>query len=84
MTRSTSREILEAAGYANVSATPHRITTRGAASAVTDPALFAVMGIESAREEEAKAMVAHHLEQFAVTPDEFEFPLAFMVYEAAA
>jgi SAM-dependent methyltransferase len=78
------REILEAAGYANVSATPHRITTRAAASAVTDPALFAVMGIESAREEEAKAMVAHHLEQFAVTPDEFEFPLAFMVYEAAA
>ena len=54
------------------------------ASAVTDPALFAGMGIASAREEEAKALVARHLEQFAVTPDEFEFPLAFMVYEAAA
>jgi SAM-dependent methyltransferase len=77
-------ELLEAAGYATVSATPHQITTRGVASAVTDPALFAGMGIAPAREEEAKALVARHLEQFAVTPDEFEFPLAFMVYEAAA
>jgi SAM-dependent methyltransferase len=77
-------EILEAAGYTTVSATAHQITTRGAASAVTDPALFAGMGIAPAREAEAKAVVARHLEQFAVTPDEFEFPLAFMVYEAAA
>ena len=78
------REILEAAGYATVSATPHEFTTCGPASAVTDPALFAGMGIAPAREEEAKAIVARHLQQFAVTPDEFEFPLAFMVYEAAA
>jgi SAM-dependent methyltransferase len=79
-----TREILEAAGFTSVLATPHEITTRGAASAVTDPALFPVMGIAPAREEEAKALVARHLEQFAVAPGEFEFPLAFMVYEAAA
>jgi SAM-dependent methyltransferase len=79
-----TREILEAAGYVTVAATAHQITTRGAASAVTDPALFPGMGIESARQEEAKAMVVRHLEQFAVTPGEFEFPLAFMIYEAEA
>ena len=33
---------------------------------------------------EAEALVARHLERFAVAPDQFEFPLAFMVYEAAA
>jgi SAM-dependent methyltransferase len=78
------REILEAAGYGSVSAAPHEITTRGAATAVTDPALFPAMGIDPARAEEAKAVVARHLEQFTVAPGEFEFPLAFMVYEAAA
>jgi SAM-dependent methyltransferase len=78
------REILEAAGFATVSATRHEITTRGAASAVTDPALFPVMGVPPGREEEAEALVAHHLEQFEVAPDEFEFPLAYMVYEARA
>jgi SAM-dependent methyltransferase len=78
------REILEAAGYATVAATPYEITTRGAASAVTDPALFAVMGIEPDREKAAQALVDHHLERFAVAPGEFEFPLAFMVYEATA
>jgi len=78
------RELLEAAGYVSVSATPHETTARGAASAVTDPALFPVMGVPSGREEEAKTLVARHLEPFAVAPDEFEFPLAFMVYEARA
>ncbi len=78
------RETLEAAGYSTVSATPHEVTTRGAASAVTDPALLPVMGVPAARQDEAKALVARHLEQFAVAPGEFEFPLAFMIYEAAA
>jgi hypothetical protein len=78
------REILEAAGYTTVAATPYEITTRGSASAVTDPALFAVMGIAPDQEEMAQEEVDHHLERFAVAPGEFEFPLAFMVYEAAA
>jgi SAM-dependent methyltransferase len=78
------RELLEAAGFATVSAVPHEITTRSAASAVTDPALFPVMGVPPAREAEAMQLVARHLERFAVAPDLFEFPLAFMVYEAAA
>lgn len=78
------REILEAAGYTAVAATPYEITARGAASAVTDPALFAVMGIAPDREGAAREVVDRHLEQFAVAPGEFEFPLAFMVYEAAA
>jgi SAM-dependent methyltransferase len=77
------RELLEAAGFATVSAVSHETTTRCAASAVTDPALFPLMGVPPIREEEAKTEVARHLERFAVAPDLFEFPLAFVVYEAA-
>jgi SAM-dependent methyltransferase len=78
------RELLEAAGYATISAVPHEVTTRAGSSAVTDPALLPLMGVPPGREEEAKTLVARHLERFAVAPDQFEFPLAFMVYEAAA
>lgn len=42
------------------------------------------MGVPPAQEAEATTLVARHLERFVVGPDEFEFPLAFMVYEAAA
>jgi SAM-dependent methyltransferase len=78
------RELLEAAGYATISAVPHEITARGASSAVTDPTLLPVMGVPPARQEEAMALIARHLERFAVGPDQFEFPLSFMIYEAAA
>jgi SAM-dependent methyltransferase len=78
------RELLEAAGYGEVRATAHHIAVRAAASAVTEPALFPTMGIPAARESEATALVERHLLAFEVGPDTYEFPLAFMVYEALA
>jgi len=78
------RELLEAAGYGEVRAAAHHIAVRGPGSAVTESALFPTMGIPADREGEAKALVERHLAQFEVGPDEYEFPLAFMVYEAEA
>jgi SAM-dependent methyltransferase len=78
------REILAGAGFVAVEGTPHETTVRAPASAVVDRSLLPFMGIAPAREEEALAIVAHHLEQFAVGPDEYAYPLAFRVYEAVS
>ena len=78
------RELLEAAGFGTVRAEAHEATVRGPAQAVTDPSLFGLMGVPPEREEEAAARVEAHLAHFAVGPGEFEYPLAFMVYDAMA
>lgn len=83
------REILEAAGYADVRSTGYETTVRAPASAVVDPTLFGLMGIAPEREAEARAVADRHLEQFAVTGTDagdgeslYDYPLAFMIYEA--
>ena len=78
------RELLEAAGFAAVRTEAHESTVRGPAEAVAHPSLFALMGVPPDREEEAAARLEAHLAQFAVGPGEFEYPIAFMVYEARA
>jgi len=78
------RELLEAAGFGSVRAEALEATVRGQAQAVTDPSLFGLMGVPPEREEEAAARVEAHLARFAVGPGEFEYPLAFMVYDAMA
>jgi SAM-dependent methyltransferase len=78
------REVLEAAGFGAVRADPHESSVRGSAQAVSDPSLFELMGVSPEREEEAAALLEAHLAGFAVGPGEFEYPLAFMVYEATA
>jgi hypothetical protein len=40
------------------------------------------MGVAPERLDEAETLVERHLEQFVVGPDEYEFPLAFRVYQA--
>ena len=40
------------------------------------------MGVAPERLQEAEAVVERHLDRFAVGPDEYEYPLAFRVYEA--
>ena len=81
--RPTGGRVVEAAGFSRIDRTPHEITTRAGASAVTDPALFPVMGVPPDREEEASDLVRRHLDQFAVGSDDYEFPLAFVVYDAS-
>ena len=76
------RDLLGAAGFAAVESTPHETTVRAPADAVVDRSLLQFMGVAPEREDEARAVVERHLDQFAVGPDEYEYPLAFRVYEA--
>ena len=57
---------------------------RGPAQAVTHPSLFGLMGLPPDREEEATARLRTHLARIAIGPGEFEYPLAFMIFEATA
>ena len=78
------RELLEAAGFGTVRAEEHEATVRGPAGAVSDPSLFGLMGVPDDSYDEAAARLETHLARFAIGPGEFEYPLAFMVYEAMA
>ena len=55
---------------------------RAPASAVVDRSLFGFMGVPDERLEEAGAAIDRHLARFAVGEGEYEYPLAFRVYEA--
>jgi SAM-dependent methyltransferase len=80
------RELLEAAGYVGVEGVAHETKVRAPASAVVDHDLLSFMGIAPEREQEAIAILDRHLAQFAVDGeaggDVYEYPLAFMVYQA--
>ena len=77
-----ARDLLGGAGFTAVVGTPHEATVRAPADAVVDRALLPFMGIPPEREGEAMALVDQHLDRFAVGEDEYEFPLAFTVFEA--
>jgi SAM-dependent methyltransferase len=77
-------EILEAAGFSQVQATPYSITLRAPADAVVDVALLSFMGVPSDRLDEALALVERHLEQFGDGSGEYDYPLAFWIVEAVA
>ena len=77
-----ARDLLGGAGFTAVVSTPHETTVRAPADAVVDRSLLPFMGIPPEREQEAMALVDRHLERFAVGPDEYEYPLAFTVFEA--
>ena len=78
------RELLEAAGYIGIEGTAHETRVRAPASAVVDHSLLSFMGIADERRDEAVAILDRHLARFAVEGegDVYEYPLAFMVYEA--
>ena len=82
------RELLEAAGYLGIEGIAHTTTVRGPASAVVDHDLLDFMGVAPERRDEAIAVLDRHLAQFAVDGDtggdSYDYPLAFMVYEARA
>jgi SAM-dependent methyltransferase len=77
------RDLLDGAGFGDVRSTAYDITLRAPANAVADPSQLGVLGLPPGHDAEAKAMMERHLGLFAVGPDEFEFPLAFMVFEAS-
>ena len=55
---------------------------RAPASAVVDRSLFEFMGVTPERMDEAGAAIEQHLARFAVGDGEYEYPLAFRVYQA--
>jgi SAM-dependent methyltransferase len=76
------RDVLGGAGFAAVESTPHETTVRAPADAVVDRSLLPFMGIPPGREEEAMTLVERHLDRFVVGPDQYEYPLAFTVFQA--
>ncbi len=76
------RDLLGGAGFAAVGSTPHETTVRAPADAVVDRSLLPFMGIPPEREQEAMVLVEQHLDRFEVGPGEYEYPLAFTVFQA--
>jgi SAM-dependent methyltransferase len=77
-----ARDILGGAGFSGVEGEEVNLTVRAPASAVVDRSLFGFMGVPAERMEEADAAIDRHLARFAVGDGEYEYPLAFRVYEA--
>jgi SAM-dependent methyltransferase len=77
-----ARDVLGGAGFSEVACAEFDITVRAPASAVADVALLDFMGVAPERLAEAAAALDSHLERFVVGPGEYEYPLAFRVYEA--
>jgi SAM-dependent methyltransferase len=76
------RDTLGGAGFGSVESRPVELTVRAPASAVVDRSLFGFMGVDPGRIGEVDAAMDAHLARFAVGDDEYEYPLAFRVYEA--
>jgi SAM-dependent methyltransferase len=77
------RDLLAGAGFEDVRGTAYDVILRAPANAVADPSQLGVLGVPAEHEAEAAELMERHLGRFAVGPDEYEYPLAFMVYEAA-
>jgi SAM-dependent methyltransferase len=78
------RDLLTDAGFGMIEGTAHQMVVREAARVVADPAEFPSMGLPDDRRQEALNLVERHLARFAVGPDQYEYPLAFRVYDARA
>jgi SAM-dependent methyltransferase len=76
------RDILGGAGFGDVESSAVEITVRAPASAVADRSLLGFMGVASERLGDAEAVLDTHLARFALKGAEYEYPLAFRIYEA--
>ena len=76
------RDVLGGAGFLSVESNEVELSVRAPASAVVDRSLFGFMGVPAERLEEAGAAIDGHLARFAVGDGEYEYPLAFRIYEA--
>jgi SAM-dependent methyltransferase len=75
------RDLLADAGFSVIEGTPHHKVVRGTARAVAAPEEFDSMGLPPERHQEAVNLVKQHLEHFAAGADQYEYPLAFRVYD---
>jgi SAM-dependent methyltransferase len=76
------RDLLGAAGFTDVVGVDHEVVVRGPAGAVADTSQLGFMGVPPEREQEALEVVERHLARFEVGPGDYEYPLAFRVYDA--
>ncbi len=76
------RDILGGAGFGDVAGTALEITVRAPASAVADRSLLEFMGVAPERLSEAEVVLDGHVARFGLGDGEYEYPLAFRVYEA--
>jgi SAM-dependent methyltransferase len=76
------RDLLGAAGFTDVVGVDHEVVVRGPAGAVADTSQLGFMGVPPEREQEALEVVERHFARFEVGPGEYEYPLAFRVYDA--
>jgi SAM-dependent methyltransferase len=76
--------ILWAAGFEQIQRTPYAFGVEGPLDAVYDEEQLAVVGVPVDERPAADAAVRAHLQQFAIGPDSFRFPLAFQVFEATS
>lgn len=77
-----ARDILAGAGFGAVESRSLEITVRAPASAVVDRSLLEFMGVPAARLQDVETVLDGHLARFAAGGGEYEYPLAFRVYEA--
>jgi SAM-dependent methyltransferase len=77
-----TQEVLQRAGFSDVRHRTYDVTVEAGDSAVFDPSQLDLLGVPAERWDEARAQVAHHLEQFRVGPALFRYPLAFLIFEA--
>jgi SAM-dependent methyltransferase len=76
------RDVLGGAGFGAVESTGLELTVRAPADAVVDPALFRSMGVAPERLDDVGVAIDRHLERFVVGEDEYDYPVAFRIYEA--
>jgi SAM-dependent methyltransferase len=74
--------LLRESGFSSVAVASFDTTVRGPAAAVVDRTQLAYMGILPERLDEAESRVLDHLREFSVGRDEYDFSLAFRIYDA--
>jgi len=78
------RDTLGGAGFSAVESRGVEITVRDPASAVVDRSLLEFMGVPPGRMGEAESAIDRHLARFAVEEGDYDYPLAFRVYQAVS
>jgi SAM-dependent methyltransferase len=75
--------ILESAGFHDVRSTAHELTVDVPQDAVLDEAQLTFIGVPDDKLATVRGDVEEYMRQFALSPAESRFPLAFQVFQAA-
>lgn len=76
------REVLTAAGFADIACAPSDTVSEAPADAVCDDNQLVFLGVASSQMDEARAVIRRHLLQFGDPDGTCRFPLAFQIVSA--